>query len=85
MFEVKTDRQVKHIPKYDETEKPFRHQREYPLQVGVGVLTHQQFQSRSLTDLLHKLDVSVDHTLILRIETQLAGTRHSADRGIYVP
>lgn len=53
MFEVKTDRQVKHAPKSDETEKPFRHQREYPLQVGVGVLAHQQFRSRSLTDLLH--------------------------------
>ena len=43
MFEVKTDRQVKHAPKSDETEKPFRHQREYPLQVAVGVLAHQQF------------------------------------------
>lgn len=41
MFEVKTDRQVKHAPKSDETEKPFRHQREYPLQVRVGVLAHQ--------------------------------------------
>ena len=85
MFEVKTDRQGRHIPKSDETEKPFRHQRENPSQVGVGVLAHQQFQSRSLTDLLHKLGVSVDYTRILRIETQLAEARHSADRGIYVP
>ena len=84
MFEVKTDRQGRHIPKSDETEKPFRHQRENPSQVGVGVLAHQQFQSRSLTDLLHKLGVSVDYTRILRIETQLAEARNSADRGIYV-
>lgn len=53
MYEVKTDRQVKHEPKSDGEDKPFRHQREYPLQVGVGVLAHQQFRSRSLTDLLH--------------------------------
>lgn len=87
MYEVKTDRQVKHTPKSDEMEKPFRHQREYPLQVGVGILAHKQFRSRSLTDLLHKLAVSVDYTRILRIETQLAEAvvRHSAEHGIYVP
>ena len=87
MFEVKTDQQVKHAPTSDETEKPFQHQREYSLQVGVGVLAHQQTRSRSLTDLLHKLGVSVDYTCILSIETQLAGAvaRHSADQGFYVP
>ena len=39
-----------------------------------------------MTDLLHKLGVSVDYKRILRIETQLAEAvlRHSADRGIYV-
>lgn len=39
-----------------------------------------------MTDLLHKLGVSVDYTRILRIETQLAEAllRHSADRCIYV-
>ena len=87
MYEVKTDRQVKHAPKSDEKETSFRHQREYPLQVGVGVLAHQQFRSRSLTDLLHKLGVSVDYSRILRIETQLteAVLRHSVDHGICVP
>ena len=87
MYEVKTDRQVKYVPKSDEKETSFRHQREYLLQAGVGVLAHQQFRSRSLTDLLHKLGVSVDCSHILRIETQLAEAvlRHSVDHGIYVP
>ena len=40
MYEVKTDRQVKHEPKPNTEEKPFRHQREYPLQVVVGILAH---------------------------------------------
>ena len=87
MYEVKTDRKVKYVPKSDEKETSFRHQREYLLQAGVGVLAHQQFRSRSLTDLLHKLGVSVDYSHILRIETQLAEAvlRHSVDHGIYVP
>ena len=87
MYEVKTDRQVKHAPKSDQKETSFRHQREYPLQVGVGILDHQQFRSRSLTDLLHKLGVSFDYSRILRIESQLAEAvlRHSVDHGIYVP
>ena len=38
MYEVKTDRQVKYEPKSDAVEKPFRYQREYPFQVGVGIL-----------------------------------------------
>ena len=72
---------------HDEKERSFRHQREYPLQLGVAVLAHQQFRSRSLTDLLHKLGVCVDYSRILRIETQLAEAllRHSVDHGIYVP
>ena len=87
MYEVKTDRQVKHEPKPNREEKPFRHQREYPLQVGVGILAHQQMRSRSMTDVLHKLGVSVDYTRILRIETQLAQAvpSHSNDNGIYIP
>ena len=40
-----------------------------------------------MTDVLHKLGVSVDYTRILRIETQLAQTflSHSDDNSIYIP
>ena len=40
-----------------------------------------------MTDVLHKLGVSVDYTRILRIETQLAQAvlSHSDAHGIYVP
>lgn len=40
MYHTKTDRQVNYKPKTDEDEKTFRHQREYPRQVGVGLLCH---------------------------------------------
>ena len=44
-------------------------------------------RSRYMTDVLHKLGVSVDYTRILRIETQLAQTvlSHSDDNSIYIP
>lgn len=85
MCEVKTDRQVKHEPRSDTEDKPFRHQREYPLQVGI--LEHQQMRSRSITDILHKLGVSVDYARILRIEIQLAQAvlSHSNGHGTYIP
>ena len=40
-----------------------------------------------MTDVLHKLGVSVDYTRILRIETQLAqaGLSQSDDNSIYIP
>ena len=39
-----------------------------------------------MTDILHKLDVSVDYGRILRIETQLAQTvlSHSHDNSIWL-
>ena len=36
MYQTKTDRQVRCVPQSYEEGKTFRHQREYPLQVGVG-------------------------------------------------
>ena len=72
MYQTKTDRQVRYVPQLDEERKTFRHQREYPLQVGVGLLAHQQMRSKSVIDVLHELGVSVNYVRILRIETQLA-------------
>lgn len=87
MYHTKTDRQVNYKPKKDEEERTFRHHREYPLQVGVGLLSHQQMRSRSMIDVLHQLGVSVDYTRILRIETQLAQAvlRNSSEHNIYIP
>ncbi len=87
MYHTKTDRQVTYAPKSDEEEKTFRHQREYPLQVGVGLLAHQQMRSKSMIDVLHELGVSVDYTRILRIETQLpqAVVSNSSEHNVFIP
>ena len=78
---------MKYEPKSDTEDKPFHHQREYPLQVGVGILAHQQMRRRSITDILHKLGLSVDYTQILYIETQLAQAvlNYSNGHGTYIP
>ena len=48
---------------------------------------HQHMRNRSITDVLHKLGVSVDYTRILRIEIQLAHAilSHSHGHGTYIP
>ena len=87
MYETKTDRQVRYVRQLDEEGKTFRHQREYLLQVGVGLLAHQKMRSKSVIDALHELGVSVNYARILRIETQLAQAvlSNSSDHNIFIP
>ena len=87
MYQTKTDRQVRYVPQLDEEGKTFLHQREYPLQVGVGLLAHQQMRSKSVIDVLHELGVSVNYARILRIETQLAQAvlSNSSENNIFIP
>ena len=87
MYQTKTDRHVRYVPQSDEEEKTFRHQREHPLQVGVGLLAHQQMRSNSVIDLVHELGVSVNYVRILRIETQLAQAvlSNSSEQNIFIP
>ena len=87
MYQINTDRQVRYVPQLDEERKTFRHQREYPLQVGVGLLAHQQMRSKSVIDVLHELGVSVNYARILRIETQLAQAvlSNSSEHNIFIP
>ena len=87
MYQIKTDRQVRYVHQLDEEGKTFRHQREYPLQVGVGLLAHQQIRSKSVIDVLHELGVSVNYARILRIETQLAQAvlSNSSENNIFIP
>ena len=87
MYQTKTDRQVRYVPQLDEEGNTFRHQREYPLQVGVGLLAHQQMRSKSVIDVLHELGVSVNYMRILRIETQLAQAvlSNSSEQNIFIP
>ena len=87
MYQTKTDRKVRYVPQSDEEGKTFRHQREYPLQVGVGLLAHQQMRSKSVIDVLHELGVSVNYVRILRIETQLtqAVLRNLSKQNIFIP
>ena len=72
MYQTKTDRQARYMSQSDEEGKTFRHQCKHPLQVGVGLLAHQQMRSKSVIDVLHELGLSVNYVRILRIETQLA-------------
>ena len=85
MYHTKTDEQVRYAPKSDEEEKTFRHQRQYPLQVGL--LAHQQMRSKSTINVLHQLGVSVHYARILRIETQLAQAvlSNSGEHNIFIP
>ena len=78
MYQTKSDRQTLLTPKSEES--GFRHTREYPLQIGTGIMIHQQTRSKSLVNYLHQLGISVSYLRILRIETQLAATvlAHSA-------
>ena len=87
VYQTKTDRQVRYVRQLDEEGKKFRHQREYPLQVGVGILAHQQMRSKSVIDALHELSVSVNYARILRIETQLAQAvlSNSSEHNIFIP
>ena len=87
MYQTKTDRQVRYVLQLDEEGNTFRHQREYPLQVGVGLLAHQQMRSKSVIDVLHELGVSVNYARILRIETQLAQAvlSNSSEHNIFIP
>ena len=87
MYQTKTDRKVRYMPQSDEEGKTFRHQREDPSQVGVGLLAHQQMRSKSVIDVLHELGVSVNYMRILRIETQLAQAvlSNSSEQNIFIP
>ena len=87
MYQTKTDRQVRYVPQLDKERKTFRHQREYPLQVGVGLLSHQQIRSKSVIDVLHELGVSVNYVRILCIEIQLAQAvlSNSSEHNIFTP
>ena len=87
MYQTKTDRQVRYVPQLDEEGNTFRHQREYPLQVGVGLLAHQQMRSKSVIDVLHELGVPVNYVRILRLETQLAQAvlSNSSEHNIFIP
>ena len=87
MYQTKTDRQVRYVPQLDEEGNTFRHQREYPLQVGVGLLAHQQIRSKSVIDVLHELGVSVNCARILCIEIQLAQAvlSNSSEHNIFIP
>ena len=75
------------MPQLDEEGKTFRHHREYPLQVGVGLLAQKQMRSKSVVDVVHELGVSVKYARILRIETQLAQAllRNSSEHNIFIP
>ena len=86
-YQINTDRQVRYVPQLDEERKTFRHQREYPLQVGVGLLAHQQIRSKSVIDVLHELGVSVNCARILCIEIQLAQAvlSNSSEHNIFIP
>ena len=87
MYQTKTDWKVRYVPQSDEEVKTFRHQREHPLQVGVGLLAHQQMRSKSVINVLHELGVSVNYVRILRIETQLAQAvlSNSSEQNIFIP
>ena len=87
MYETKTDRQVRYVRQLDEEGKTFRQQREYPLEVGVGLLAHQQMRSKSVIDALHELGVPVNYVRILRVETQLAQAvlSNSSEHNIFIP
>ena len=87
MYHAKTDRQVRYMFKSNEKEKTFCQQREYPLQVGVGLLALQQMRSKSMIDVLHELGVSVDYMRILHIETQLvqAVLSNYSEHSIFIP
>ena len=81
----KSGRQVAHTPKSSSTE--FRTQRDWPLQLGIGVAVHQSTRSKHLVNLLHGYGLSVDYARILRLETQLAHSiaAKTTKEGLYVP
>ena len=87
MYQTKTDRQARYVSQSDEEGKTFRHQCKHPLQVGVGLLAHQQMRSKSVIDVLHELGVSVNYARILRIETKLAQAvlSNSSENNIFIP
>ena len=85
MYQTKTDRQVRYVPQLDEG-KTFCHQHKYPLQVGIGLLAHQQMRSKSVIDVLHELDVSVNYAGTLRIETQVVeAVLSNSSEHIFIP
>ncbi|MES9905285.1 MAG: hypothetical protein ABW168_21745, partial [Sedimenticola sp.] len=87
MYETKTNKQVKY-QLHALTENPSsHHRREYPIQVGTGILIHQKTRNASLIDYLHHVGMSVEYSRILRIETQLAQAvlNRSAEYDVYVP
>ena len=87
MYQTLTDRQVRYVPQSDEEWKTFRHQHEYPLQVGVGLLPPSKWEVNQVIDVLHEFGVSVNYARILRIENQLAQAvlSNSSEDNISIP
>ncbi|MES9879620.1 MAG: hypothetical protein ABW185_01920, partial [Sedimenticola sp.] len=87
MYQTKSERQVHYHSKTLGEKDSFHHRREYPSQVGTGILVHQKTRSSSLVDYLHHIGVSVEYARVLRIETQLAQAvlNRSAQYDVYVP
>ena len=64
-----------------------RLQKESPLQVGLGLAVHQYTRSKTLIDMFHDLNLAVNYSRVLQIETQLANSvivKIERDK-IYIP
>lgn len=86
MYEVKTQRQVSHVPKNVNKFRYNKCDNEHVLAVGLKV--HAYSRSKHLISYLHSLGLSVTYSRILRIETQLAQaviSRMTETGGIYIP
>ena len=66
LYNVTTDRQVKHGPKKETSS--FRHRVETPLTVGLPLCVHQKTHDKGLCDLVNNLHLGIDYYSVLDLE-----------------
>lgn len=86
LYECKSTRQIKYVGKFGDYSL-FRHSKEYPLQLGVGLYLHQQFRSKELINFFNSFGLSIDYNRILRLETQLGNSilENSITNNCFIP
>ena len=69
LYNVTTDRQVKHDPKKESSS--FRQRTETPLTVGLPLSVHQKTHDKGLCDLINELHLGIDYHNVLDLEKRI--------------
>ena len=86
LYEYKSKSQIKYANKSNELVL-FRHPKEYPLQIAVGLYLHQQYRSKKIVKFFNSLGMSVEYNRLLRLENEIGNSvlQSSTNSNFFIP